>query len=80
MTTIRAQPGVGRADRADPASAAQARDRDPPDPDGPQGLDQADERAAGVERRLAAAFSEEELDTLEPSSPASPRRSPPTRS
>lgn len=31
---------------------------------GRKSLDQADERAAGVERRLAAAFSEEELDTL----------------
>ena len=35
-----------------------------PTPTGRKALDQADERAAGVERRLAAAFSEEELDTL----------------
>lgn len=31
---------------------------------GRKALDQADKRAAGVERRLAAAFSEEEADTL----------------
>lgn len=35
-----------------------------PTPAGRKALDQADERAAGVERRLAAAFSGEELDTL----------------
>ena len=35
-----------------------------PTPTGRKALDQADERAAGVERRLAAAFSAEELDTL----------------
>ena len=35
-----------------------------PTPTGRKALDQADERAAGVERRLAAAFSEDELDTL----------------
>ena len=33
-------------------------------PAGRKALDQADERAAGVERRLAAAFTAEELDTL----------------
>ncbi|WP_198676019.1 MarR family winged helix-turn-helix transcriptional regulator [Kribbella monticola] len=33
-------------------------------PTGRKALDQADERAAGVERRLAAAFTAEELDTL----------------
>jgi DNA-binding MarR family transcriptional regulator len=35
-----------------------------PTPAGRKALDQADERAAGVERRLAAAFTEEELDTI----------------
>jgi len=35
-----------------------------PTPAGRKALDQADERAAGVERRLAAAFTSEELDTL----------------
>jgi DNA-binding MarR family transcriptional regulator len=33
-------------------------------PAGRKALDQADERAASVERRLAAAFSQDELDTL----------------
>jgi DNA-binding MarR family transcriptional regulator len=35
-----------------------------PTPAGRKALDQADERAAGVERRLAAAFTAEELETL----------------
>ncbi|MFI5735729.1 MarR family winged helix-turn-helix transcriptional regulator [Kribbella sp. NPDC051587] len=35
-----------------------------PTPAGRKALDQADERATGVERRLAAAFSDEERDVL----------------
>ncbi|WP_202869183.1 MarR family winged helix-turn-helix transcriptional regulator [Kribbella antibiotica] len=35
-----------------------------PTPAGRKALDQADERATGVERRLAAAFTDEELDVL----------------
>lgn len=35
-----------------------------PTPAGRKALDQADERATGVERRLAAAFTDEERDTL----------------
>ncbi|MEU4195749.1 MarR family transcriptional regulator [Kribbella sp. NPDC026611] len=35
-----------------------------PTPAGRKALDHADERAAGVERRLAAAFTKDELETL----------------
>lgn len=35
-----------------------------PTPAGRKALDQADDRAASVERRLAAAFTQDELDTL----------------
>jgi DNA-binding MarR family transcriptional regulator len=35
-----------------------------PTPTGRKALDQADKRAAAVERRLAAAFSEAEMETL----------------
>jgi DNA-binding MarR family transcriptional regulator len=35
-----------------------------PTPAGRKALDQADERAASVERRLAAAFTQDELGTL----------------